>query len=170
LNIDFYDTNIYFATMNPRAKIPAKREEDGCYDLYAYIDQVVEIPPHGTALVNTGLCSAFSPNYRIRICSRGTNTKMKSLINAGVIDSGYRGEWFVALVNTTDKFIYLVPDLVTDGNICENETAIYFPTNKAIAQFAIEEVPRVKIVGVTKEEIEKFDSERGSGKLGSTEA
>ena len=49
-----------------------------------------------------------------------------------------------------------------------SEDEIHVPTSKAIAQFAVEYVPVVNISEISVEELQKIDSERGIGALGSS--
>lgn len=162
-----YDTadHIKFARVDDSVKFPTRRDEDGCYDIYAHITENFIIPSHTNELVPTGLYSAFDKKYRIAIRERGSNTKANMIVMAGQIDSGYRGEWFVSIYNGNDKKIILSDyyDKVIDG-----ADAIYVPTSKAIAQFAVEYVPDVVISEISVDELQKIDSERGMGALGSS--
>jgi dUTP pyrophosphatase len=162
------------------AKIPTKREEDGCYDLYACTEEDIIIPPHENTLIPTGICSAFSHKYRIAYRERGSNTKFNGIVMAGQIDSGYRGEWFVPIYNGNDyKIIFTnsVKEITFEPQLFPNlfgewtpKSAIKkIPTSKAICQFAVEEVPTVVIQEATQEEIDNIVSERGVGMLGSSE-
>lgn len=162
MNID----EIYFARKDETVKLPTKREEDGCYDVYAHITGDFEIPPHTNKLIPTGLYSAFSPKYRIGIRERGSNTKANMITMAGQIDSGYRGEWFISIYNGNSKTIVLTDD--TNYVDDRDEYFILVPTLKAIAQFAVELVPNVEVKEVSIEDIQKFSSERGTGALGSS--
>lgn len=160
---------IFFAKIKDGAKIPTKRKEDGCYDLYACIEEDIIIPPHENALIPTGICSAFFPKYRVAYRERGSNTKFNGIVMAGQIDSGYRGEWFVSIYNGNDFSIKITNNNEKIETIFDNKS--YYrvvPTSKAICQFAIEEVPEVDICEATKEEIESMASERGLGVLGSS--
>lgn len=162
-----YDTadHIKFARVDDSVKFPTRRDEDGCYDIYAHITENFIIPSHTNELVPTGLYSAFDKKYRIAIRERGSNTKANMIVMAGQIDSGYRGEWFVSIYNGNDKKIILSDyyDKVIDG-----ADAIYVPTSKAIAQFAVEYVPDVVISEISVDELQKINSERGTGALGSS--
>ena len=167
---DFFNTicpvdDIKFAREDDSVKFPTKRDEDGCYDIYAHITDTFIIPAHTNKLVPTGLYSAFNEKYRIAIRERGSNTKANMIVMAGQIDSGYRGQWFVSIYNGNDKKVILSDyyDKVVDG-----ADAIYVPTSKAIAQFAVEYVPVVNISEISVEELQKIDSERGTGALGSS--
>lgn len=165
------------------AKIPTKREEDGCYDLYACTEEDIIIPPHENTLIPTGICSAFSHKYRIAYRERGSNTKFNGIVMAGQIDSGYRGEWFVPIYNGNDYLIIITNsvkditfesqhvfgrwtptglELVPEGDVKK------VPTSKAICQFAIGLVPEVEIVETDMDTIKSFTSERGNGMLGSS--
>lgn len=166
-NYDELDSvdDIKFAREDDSVKFPTKRSEDGCYDIYAHITEDFVIPSHTNELVPTGLYSAFDKKYRIAIRERGSNTKANMIVMAGQIDSGYRGEWFVSIYNGNNKDIKLVNDIDT---VIDNGIYICVPTSKAIAQFAVEYVPVVNISEISVEELQKIDSERGVGALGSS--
>lgn len=157
--------DIKFAREDNSVKFPTKRDEDGCYDIYAHITDDFVIPAHTNRLVPTGLYSAFDKKYRIAIRERGSNTKANMIVMAGQIDSGYRGQWFVSIYNGCNRDIILSNNVDT---ITDNGAFIYVPTSKAIAQFAVEYVPVVNISEISVEELQKIDSERGVGALGSS--
>ncbi len=157
---------IYFAKVKPNAIIPTRRDEDGCYDLYAcFTEDNIVIQPHTVKLIPTGIASAFSPKYRIGFRERGTNTKINAIVMAGQIDSGFRGEYFVALQNNNDIPLEITKS-ITD--IEKTPDYIRFPYSKAICQFAIEEVPQVNIEEITYDKLKQISSERGMGCLGSS--
>ena len=157
--------NIKFACKDDSVKFPTKRDEDGCYDIYAHITEDFMIPSHTNELVPTGLYSTFDKKYRIAIRERGSNTKANMIVMAGQIDSGYRGEWFVSIYNGNDKDIILSNDV---NRVFDNGNVIYVPTSKAIAQFAVEYVPVINLSEISVEELQEIDSERGIGALGSS--
>jgi len=158
-----------FAKIREGAKIPTKREEDGCYDLFPCISEDIVIQPFTNVLVPTGIVSTFSSRYRIAFRERGSNTKTNALILAGQIDSGYRNEHFISVYNGNT-----IP-LVISNNVREiqrtkgTKDKITIPSSKALCQFAIEEVPHVYIKEVLYDEVAESKSERGMGKLGSTD-
>jgi dUTP pyrophosphatase len=157
---------IYFAKVKEGAIIPSRREEDGCYDLYScFEEESLIILPHTVKLIPTGIASAFSSKYRIAFRERGSNTKPNLKVSAGQIDSGYRGEYFVALHNDNDIPVEITK---TIDEFVRHEDYMKFPYSKAICQFAIEEVPQVSIQEISYEELKEFKSERGMGKLGSS--
>lgn len=159
---------VHFIKVHPDAKIPTKRCGDGCYDLYACLPSNVYIEPGETKLIPTGIASVFSHKYRIGFRERGSNTQWNGIIMAGQIDSNYRGEYFVAVHNGGNKTIALeVSSEYSD--ICSEEKMIHVPVEeKALCQFAIERVSQVFTVESPLKYLQKHDSERGSGCLGSS--
>jgi dUTP pyrophosphatase len=84
---------------------------------------------------------------------------------AGQIDSGYRGSIFVSLYNGNDVPVEISKSI---SEVEKTEDFIRVPKSKAIAQFAMEEVPQMNIKEVTYEELLTIESERGIGSLGSS--
>ena len=152
--------------IRPEAVIPTKRDEDGCFDIYAAFDEEsLLIAPHDTVLVPTGIRTNFDKKYRIILKERGTNAKVKLMVQAGVIDSGYTGEWFVALYNGNDIPV-IIEKKQLDIILGKNE--IIFPYHKAIAQASVEIVPNSEFVLMSDEDFDNIKTERGNRKLGSS--
>lgn len=102
------NNELYFAKVKPDAIIPTKEEENAGRDVYACFDEdYIIIPAFTTKLIPTGIASAMSPKYEIRLRDRGSNGSKGIHVNAGTIDSGFRGEWFVAWDNTNDRDVIL---------------------------------------------------------------
>lgn len=157
---------IYFSKLNPNATIPSKRDEDGGYDIYACFDEpFLQINPHKVVKVPTGIASAFSPKYRMVLQERGSNGSIGLKVNAGLVDSGFRGEWIVFLHNLSNKTMYISKKC---SQIEEDYQFIYYPYSKAIVQAKLEEVPVATVEEIPYEELLKFKSERGTGMLGSS--
>ena len=157
---------IYFAKLQPDAKIPSKEDEDGCYDVYACFEQdLMVIEPGEIKMIPTGIVSAFRPGLRIQLRERGSTGTIGMARRAGEIDAGYRGEWFVALNNTSNKKI-IISKLTEKTQ--KSETQVIYPYTKAICQAALEYEPQSITLEVSKEELMQFESERGDGKLGSS--
>lgn len=98
--IKLKDKDLLFAKVRPDAIIPTKEDENAGYDIYACFDEdYLVIPPHSTVLVPTGIASAVSENYYLNVAERGSTGKIGMKYSAGIIDSGYRGEIFIALSN-----------------------------------------------------------------------
>ena len=156
---------IYFAKMKPEATIPSKREEDGAFDIYACFDEPYRlIQAHETVLMPTGLASAFSSDYVAILKERGSNGSKGIGQRAGVIDSGYRGEWFVAMTNHNEKPVVILKE----GQVAPDLDAIVYPYEKAVCQCIMVEVPKLKTEEISYEALLDFKSERGTGALGSS--
>jgi dUTP pyrophosphatase len=155
---------IYFAKMKKDAIIPSKREEDGAFDIYACFEEPYKIiKPHETCLVPTGLASAFSSDYVAILKERGSNGSIGLGQRAGVIDSGYRGEWFVAMTNHNSE-----PLVIAKKGEKIPQNVIIYPYEKAICQCILLELPKIKVEEVDYETILSCKSERGMGALGSS--
>lgn len=161
------DNTIYFAKLRPDAIIPSKRDEDGAYDIYACFDEtILKIEPHEIVKVPTGIASAFHRKYRIVFQERGSTGSIGLKVNAGLVDSGFRGEWMVFLHNLSHKTIYISKEY---DKVEEYYQYICYPYKKAIVQAKLEEVPKVTIKEILYEEdLLNFKSERGTGMLGSS--
>lgn len=172
------ESNLYIARSNEDVKFPTKREEDGCYDLYAYFNYTtndyIDIEPGEIVPIPTGIHTALTPHHRISIRERSSNIKWGGLVAAGQIDSGYRGEIFVAIYNSNRNRIIRITkevDKIEETTLLTNDgdrDFILVPYNKAIAQFAVENVPLIKPVEISVEELMKIPSDRGTGALGSS--
>ena len=119
-------------------------------DLYAYIPgtDAIEIPPHETTMIGTGIAAAIPPQYWGGVFARSGLSSKQGLAPAnkvGVIDPDYRGEIIVALHNHSE-----CKKVVRHGD--------------RIAQFVIVPLPRV-----TFKETDELDvTTRGSGGFGHT--
>lgn len=177
------NSKVYFAKAKEGAIIPSKREEDGAFDIYACLDvNNFVILPHQTRMVPTGLNSAFSNDYVAILKERGSSGTKGIGQRAGVIDSGYRGEWFVPITNHNDKIFIISKSnpllnsysasILNDNNNemieINDDNCIIYPYDKAICQAIMVEVPKLSIEELSQEEIMQFKSERGTGALGSS--
>ena len=161
------EDELIFAKVKPDAIIPSKRDEDAAYDIYAcFDDDYLVIPPHKTVLIPTGIATVFSPKWVALLRERGSNGSKGIAQRAGVIDSGYRGEWFVPLTNTNRVPVVIVKKGVELPLIYND--AIIYPYEKGIAQLLMVEVPKLRTKEITYEELLQFNSERGTGALGSS--
>ncbi len=121
-------------------------------DLYACIDPntVVSITPGQTAKVSVGIKTEIPEGYVGLIFARSGLATKQDLAPAnkvGVIDSDYRGEWFVPLHNHGDNV-----RLISNG--------------ERIAQVIFIPVPKVSLEVVTSDKL--TETERGEGGFGST--
>ncbi len=187
------DNEILWARVKSNAKIPAKLKENAGYDIYACFDEdFIAIPCGGTKLIPTGLACALSDKYYLQLEERGSTESQGIKRSAGVVDSGYRGEIFVALTNCSGKDI-LISKLDREklhntyfGNKCrqgkenlalktencfifpcDEASAIIYPYDKAICQGIVHIIPDVESREVNYDELRSYGSERGEGNLGS---
>lgn len=186
---------IKFAKVKENAIIPTKTDENMGYDIYACFDEdYIEIRPHETKLIPTGIASCCSDDYGFIIKERGSTGSQGIAVRCGVIDSGFRGEWFIALTNTTIETIRITKkvdkvqqgvayggkeekyylgvnenmDLAQDDLFAYGETLKLYPYSKAIAQAILVPVPKVKVEEVTYNELKSIKSKRMNGQLGSS--
>ena len=157
---------IQFAKLREGAVIPSKREEDSDYDLYAcFEEEEFVIPAFSTRLVPTGIISAFDPSLGVKFEERGSNTKWCGIVQAGVIDSGYRGEWLCAVYNGNPVPVYISK---AAQEVQRLEDRVLVPYGKAICQFHVREIPKVTVQERSVDAILAQSSERGTGRLGSS--
>lgn len=119
-------------------------------DLYALLDEDLEIKPGETVMIGTGLAMAIPNGYAGLIYARSSLGSKKGLAPAnkvGVIDSDYRGEIKVPLFNQS------------------KETQI-IAKNERIAQIIF--TPYLKVNFQETDELD--DTTRGTGGFGSTNA
>lgn len=136
------------ALLSPLSSVPVRASPgDAGYDVTSV--QAVTIPPGARAVVRTGFAIQVPPDCYARVAPRsGLAVKAGIDVLAGVVDSSYRGEVCVVLVNHgTEPFVIDYGD--------------------RIAQLIFERiyVPPMLLV-VDKEEL--TNSARGEGGFGST--
>ena len=130
-------------------KLPSyKTSGSSGMDLMAYIDRSIELKPGESCIVPTGLSVAFPEEYEIQIRPRSglaAKNNISVLNTPGTIDSDYRGEIKVILINHGNK------------NFKVNN-------NDRIAQIIL-----TPIIKIDLEETDELpDSIRGVGGFGST--
>ena len=135
--------------LRPSARIPANATPGSAgYDLCADLDSPVTIPARRTVKIPTGLAMAIEPGYAGFVFARSGLGIKHGIVPAncvGVIDSDYRGELTVGLVNHGD-----VPYTIQPGD--------------RIAQLMVLPILRPTLTVV--EELD--ETERGAGGFGST--
>lgn len=140
--------------LSPRigADIPLPRYETpgaAAMDLRACVDEPVTLPPGGRALIPTGIAVALPSNGCVGLVFARSGLGVRhgiALANGvGVIDSDYRGEIQVGLVNQSDR-----PYTVCPGD--------------RIAQFAV--LPVLRAALTVTEDLD--ETARGEGGFGST--
>ena len=126
---DFWQ--IKYTLLAPNAHVPTQsHDSDAGWDLYS-INPVV-IPAHSSrSMVSTGLSLEIPPSFVGLIWPRsGLSVKKGIDVLAGVIDSGYRGEIKICLLNTSSVSVEIQP-------------------GDRVAQILFQEVPKFKMVKST---------------------
>ena len=141
--------NIKIKKLNEKAIIPTYGSEFSAgADLYALLDDALEIKPGETVLIHTGISLEITPGYGGFIFARSGLATKKGLAPAnkvGVVDSDYRGEVMVALHN-------------------HSENSAVIENGERIAQMVF--LPYAAAVFTESESLD--DTERGTGGFGST--
>ena len=142
-------SKVKFKKLNNLAKTPTKGSEYAAgWDLYAATSYNIEIPPHETVKIGTGIAVALPEGLYGAICARSGLASKQGLRPAncvGVVDSDYRGEVIVALHNDSDE-----PQIVSAGS--------------RIAQFIL-----TPFFDILWDEVEDLpETKRGEGGFGST--
>ena len=91
-------------------------------DLVAYIKNKIAINPGATAIIPTGIAVAIPKNYEMQIRPRSglaSKNSISVLNTPGTIDSDYRGEIKIILINLSKKsFILKSGDRVAHMILC----------------------------------------------------
>lgn len=176
--------DLYWSKLKENAIIPTKSVENAGYDIYpCFEEDYLIIESVETKLIPTGIASAMSNDYYMQIQDRGSTGSKGIKYGAGVIDSGYRGEWFVPITNCTKKTLVItdldleqVKKLMFGDNnalflfssLLDDRSIMLYPKSKAIAQAVVIPVPKMNSKEVSYETLQRFTSNRGKGKLGSS--
>jgi dUTP pyrophosphatase len=150
--------NVYIKKLHPEAIIPKYQTKGASgFDLHALIPNswsvkdkkgILELNPGERSIVPTGLAFEIPYGYEMQIRPRsGLAAKYGiTIVNTpGTVDSDYRGEVSIILLNTSSEPVYIE---------CKDR----------IAQGVIVPVVQAELIEVT----ELSDTQRGEGKFGST--
>ena len=173
-------TTVKFAKCREGAIIPSKRAEDAGFDIYPCFDEeFMIIEPHTTTLIPTGICSAFDKDYVFVLKERGSTGTKGIGQRAGIIDSGFRGEWFVPVTNHNNELIIIGDKEAYRNSMGDDLFSMVFgdtmanrivciPKTKAICQALLLPVPEVQVKECSYEDVQGVTSDRGNGCLGSS--
>lgn len=105
--------NIKIKKLNNLAKMPSRGSSNAAgYDLYAATAEPIDIAPHSTVKIGTGLSFELPEGTFAAIFARSGIATKRGLRPAncvGVCDSDYRGEYIVALHNDTNEVQIIEP-------------------------------------------------------------
>lgn len=161
---------LYWAKVKENAIIPVKDPEDAGYDLYACFDEeYLEIAPLETKLVPLGVASAFDEDCVLFLKERGSTGLQGMSLRAGVMDSGYRGEYFAPMTNLNQKPLRIVKKHALEAMSPEEQDQyVLYPYEKACAQGVLLQMPKAQSKEISLEELQKMQSKRQDGCLGSS--
>ena len=169
---------VYFARKAEDVILPSKKDENAGLDVYAYFEEdFMVLPPHQATMIPTGLYSCVSDDYVLLGRDRGSTGTKGMRFGAGVIDSGYRGEIFIPIINENDDFVIILKEEFDNDKLSEacktireeyNKKVVFYPYKKAIGQLLVVPVPKIEVKELTVEELQAIPSERGTGALGSS--
>lgn len=151
--MDKVDLNIKIKLLSPGARAPHKSHKgDAGWDLFSAVE--ADIPPGSAVVVKTGIALEIPHGWYGQIKSRSGLGAKGLIVTAGVIDSGYRGEVGVVLINGNRA----------EGPGLKDNGHFRFSPGDKIAQLVILPVPEV-----TFEVAEELnDTVRGENGFGST--
>lgn len=170
---------IYFTKLKEDAKIPSKTEGNAGYDVYALFPEAYRIiKPHETVMIPTGIASIIEQDFYFQLFERGSTGTKGIGQRCGVIDSSYRGEWFIPITNHNDSPLVIskvkledfLLDCACDDNYsidCDSQV-VFYPYEKALTQAVLLPVPKTLIKEISNEEFAKYGTDRGAGMLGSS--
>ncbi len=135
--------------LDPRAILPSRGSPFSAgADLHACMDAPVTVAPGETVFIHTGLTAEIPEGYAGFVFARSglaSKTGLAPANKVGVVDSDYRGEYMVALLNHSNK-----PVTVNPGD--------------RVAQLVVMPVAFTEFQEVR----ELSETERGAGGFGST--
>ena len=158
---------LVFAKVRPDAIIPTRDIGNAGFDIYAnFPEDELVIRSGETKLVPTGIASAMGVDWYLQVEERGSTGSKGIKKSAGVIDSSYRGEIFVAITNSTNQTLCIVKE-GHKPSITSN--VLVYPYEKAIAQLVLHRVHNeVPVTEMSYDDLQRIPSDRGVGALGST--
>ena len=99
--------------LDPRAVLPSRGSPYSAgADLRACMDAPISVAPGETVFIHTGLTAEIPEGYAGFVFARSGLASKSGLAPAnkvGVVDSDYRGEYMVALLNHSDKPVTVSP-------------------------------------------------------------
>lgn len=161
---------IYFAKTKKDAVIPSKRKEDAGFDLFACFDEsFLRFEPFEVKLVPTGIACALEEGYYLQVEERSSTGKINLKKNAGVVDSGYRGEIMVELFNANPHPLYISKLDLDEIQKLEPGAFVFHSYQKAIAQAILHKIPQTEVYEISYDELKHISSLRGDKGFGSTD-
>ena len=167
------EKNVYFAKVKENAKIFTKERENAGYDIYACFEEdYILLKPLETKLIPTGIAWASSPSFYLQIEERSSTGTKAIKKSAGVVDSGYRGEIKIVIVNCSNRDLIFSnskeDELKAKYPSLVKEDALVYSTEKAIAQGVIHRVEEMNEKEIPYDELLQIESKRKDKGWGSS--
>ena len=106
--------NVKIKKLRDDAIIPTRGSVEAAgSDIYACIDEEIKVNPHETVKIPTGFATEMLNGIVALIYSRSGLATKKGLVvcqGTAVVDSDYRGEWFIPLHNDTNNVQIIEPN------------------------------------------------------------
>jgi dUTP pyrophosphatase len=158
--------------LHPDAKLPtvAHPGEDVAYDLYAVEDVILR--PFEVTKVRTGVAVAAYSSLAgqplgLLIRDRSSMAAKGIVVNAGVVDAGYRGEIIVCMtLLKPESFEYSDGLGIFAGKMTKKSWVYEIKAGDKVAQM----IPILVLTGGVQETDDLGDTKRGTGGFGSTGA
>jgi dUTP pyrophosphatase len=128
-------TKVLLKKLDPSVELPAYKTNGASgMDLMAFIKDPINLKPHKSCLVPTGISVAFPSDFEIQIRPRSglaAKNNISILNTPGTIDSDYRGEIKVILynhgdnnfiINNEDRIAQMILTPVIKMNLEETDT------------------------------------------------
>jgi dUTP pyrophosphatase len=94
---------VLFKRVHPAARLPSRaHKSDGAYDVY--LTEEAEVAPGEAMRLGLGFAAAIPNGYFARLTGRSST---QFFVREGLIDSGYRGEWKIAVQNVSGETLRL---------------------------------------------------------------
>lgn len=126
--------------LSDTARLPEKMTENAAgYDIFADLTQVITINPFQRLLIPTGFAIALPEGYEAQIRPRsGLAVKYGiTVINSpGTIDSDYRGEVKIGLINLSETPFHLEPQMRIAQMIVSKHEYVEFVLKKELPDTA----------------------------------
>lgn len=155
----------YKKLFNTAIRPTKSKDGDAAYDLYC--NDTVVIKPMERKIVPTGISIEIPNGYYGRIAPRsGLSINGGVDVMAGVVDSNYRGEIGVILINLNlpEELFSKAEELLAYNHLFDSHNTVRFEPGDRIAQLIIE-----KCYDVDWEEVDELsDTSRHDGGFGST--
>ena len=109
--------------LHPKVNLPSyKTQGSSGMDLMAFIENSIKINPNSSALIPTGISVAIPNDVEIQIRPRSglaINNGISVLNTPGTVDSDYRGELKIILINLSKKlFVVSLGDRIAQMILC----------------------------------------------------